>query len=274
MRRIALIPLALAVFAAGCASDKTVAPATTALDELALYGDAALGTGPATLGPGLDEVPLADRLPSTLALTDAQKASIKGFEDAFRTATAADREALDAIVKQAREAQKAGKSRSDIQAILQTGADYRDHIQAAEVTLKGQITGVLTADQKAWIASHAPGRCDRSSVIPLTDAQKQQIRALTDAFDAANKADLASVKATFEQARAAKKAGKSDAEVKAILDGAKDAVARLEANRKTLRTQLDAVLTDAQKASGCPPFGPGGPGGQNGPMGPGGPGRP
>ena len=54
--------------------------------------------------------------------------------------------------------------------------------------------------------------------IRLTDAQKAAIKALHDAFAAAHKAQFDQLKAIHEEARAAVKAGKTRAEVRAILD--------------------------------------------------------
>jgi Spy/CpxP family protein refolding chaperone len=81
------------------------------------------------------------------------------------------------------------------------------------------------------------------------------MRALETAFQTANKADIDAVQAAMFQVRAAIAAGKSRDEIQAILDGIKPAIDRLNAARKTLHDQLEAVLTPEQKASGCIPLG-------------------
>ena len=84
--------------------------------------------------------------------------------------------------------------------------------------------------------------------LKLTDAQKAAIQALVDAFNTAHQADLAALKAIHEQARAAMQAGKTRAEVKAILDTAKPVLDRMRAAFDALHTAIEAVLTPAQRA--------------------------
>ena len=84
--------------------------------------------------------------------------------------------------------------------------------------------------------------------LKLSDAQKAQIEALVTAFQAANKTDLDAMKAAMDAARAAKKAGKTHAEVKAILETAKAAAERVHAKGEALRVAIGNVLTAAQKA--------------------------
>ena len=73
--------------------------------------------------------------------------------------------------------------------------------------------------------------------------------------DPANKADLQAVRKAMEDVKAAIAAGKTAAEVQAILDAVKPAIDRLATARKTLHDQLESVLTPEQKASGCIPLG-------------------
>ena len=82
-------------------------------------------------------------------------------------------------------------------------------------------------------------------------AQQAQIRALMQGFEQTNRADLITVANVMEQARAAKRAGKTDAEIRAILQTASAAQARLVEAHKALQAQIEAVLTPEQKASGC-----------------------
>jgi Spy/CpxP family protein refolding chaperone len=175
--------------------------------------------------------------------------------EAFVQTTRADREALGAILREARQAAQAGKSRTEIEAILAKGADIRRRLSAAEAKLKADIDAVLTPEQRAWIAAHSPRTCRADRFPPLTDAQKAQIRALEMTFQQNNKADLDLVRATFEEAHAAIQAGKSREEVAQIIAKAAPAIIRLETARQALRQQILAVLTPEQKASGCLPLG-------------------
>ena len=81
------------------------------------------------------------------------------------------------------------------------------------------------------------------------------MKAYEEAFEQTNKADLATVKTGLENLKAAVKAGKTPAEVQAILDSIKPALDHLATARKTLHDQLESVLTAEQKASGCLPLG-------------------
>lgn len=84
--------------------------------------------------------------------------------------------------------------------------------------------------------------------IKLTDAQKAQIDALRAAFQTANAANHAALKAIFDEAKAARDAGKTRAEVRAILDRGKPMADQMRAAVQALHTAIQAVLTDAQRA--------------------------
>jgi len=84
--------------------------------------------------------------------------------------------------------------------------------------------------------------------LKLTDAQKTTIKALVDAFAAANAADLAAMKAAHVKAREAHKAGATREAIKAILDAAKPAAERVRTAAEALRVAIGNVLTAAQKA--------------------------
>jgi Spy/CpxP family protein refolding chaperone len=198
---------------------------------------------------------LVNALPDELKLTTEQQAKIKALVDTFMLSTKADREALGAILREAHQAAQAGKSRADIQAILEKGADIRRRLSAAEAKLKSDIDAVLTAEQRAWLAAHTPRGCRPDRFPPLSDAQKAQIHALEIAFQQDNKADLELVRQTLDEAHAAIRAGKSREQVAMILTKAAPALLRLEAARKILREQILGVLTPEQKASGCLPLG-------------------
>ena len=83
--------------------------------------------------------------------------------------------------------------------------------------------------------------------LKLTAAQQQQIRDLVAAFVAATKADMDALRAIHEEARAAKAAGKTDAEIRAIFAKGDAIRARLHAAEAKLHTDLLAVLTQAQR---------------------------
>ena len=252
MRRTALI--AAAVLSLAACSDAT----SPSGPDLTLLEAGAYGTALTALGgydADLYQNRLANALPDELKLTAEQQAKIKALVEAFVQATRADREALGAIIREAHQAAQAGKSRSEIEAILAKGADIRRRLSAAEAKLKADIDAVLTAEQRAWIAAHSPRTCRADRFPPLTDAQKAQIRALETTFQQNNKADLDLVRATFEEAHAAIQAGKSREEVAQILAKAAPAIIRLEVARQALRQQILAVLTPEQKASGCLPLG-------------------
>lgn len=254
MRRIALAVIA-AVALAAC-SNETTSPAD--ISQVSDFSIGAFGTALTSRGAydaELYQLRLLNGLPDDLKLTAEQQAKIKALVDAFQAATKADRDALNAILHEAIEAIRAHKSRDDVKAILDKGAAIRARLSAAEATLRSQIEAVLTPEQKAWLASHTPQRCDPSKFPPLTDAQKAQMKALEIAFETANKADLDAARAAMEQLKAAFAAGKSRAEIQSILDGIRPAIERLEAARRALRSQLEAVLTPEQKASGCIPLG-------------------
>lgn len=255
MRRIALISLA-AVSLAACSTETTAPVARD--DEVNDFAASAFGNALTSAGgydADLYQSRLFNAFPDEIELTDEQRAKIRTLVEAFKVATKADRDALNLILRQAMEAVRAGKSRAEVIAILDKGRVIAERLRAAEATLKTQIEGVLTAEQRAWLAAHTPDRCDPSKFVPLTDAQKAQMRALEAAFQEANKADLAAVKAAFEQIRAGLAAGKTREELKSILDSVLPAIQRLEAARRTLHQQLLAVLTAEQKASRCLPLG-------------------
>jgi Spy/CpxP family protein refolding chaperone len=252
MRRTALI--AAAVLSLAACSDAT----SPSGPDLTLLEAGAYGTALTSLGgydADLYQNRLANALPDELKLTSEQQAKIKALVEAFVQATRADREALGAILREARQAAQAGKSRTEIEVILAKGADIRRRLSAAEAKLKADIDAVLTPEQRTWIAAHSPRTCRADRFPPLTDAQKAQIRALEMTFQQNNKADLDLVRATFEEAHAAIQAGKSREEVAQIIAKAAPAIIRLETARQALRQQILAVLTPEQKASGCLPLG-------------------
>ncbi len=255
MRRIALTAVVAIAALTACSTEPT-SPAD--LGQLSEFSIGAFGTALTSAGgydADLYQLRLLNGFPDELKLTAEQQAKIKALVDAFQAATKADHEALNAVLREAGAAINAHKSRQEVKAILDRGMAIRIRLAAAEATLRSQIEAVLTAEQRAWLESHRPQRCDPSKFIPLTDAQKEQMKALELAFETSNRSDLDAVKAALEQVKAAVSAGKSKAEIESILNGVKPAIERLEAARKALRAQLEAVLTPEQKASGCTPLG-------------------
>jgi Spy/CpxP family protein refolding chaperone len=247
MRRIALISgVALAI--AACSSD-TTAPATTDLT----VGAGAFGTA-LTVAGGYDADLYQNRifnsLPDSLQLSADQQAKIKALVTAFDAATKADRDSLNALLSKARNAAQNHVGADSVGKILARGLEITARLAAAESKLKTDIDAVLTPDQRAWIAAHAPSRCKAGSFAPLSDAQKAQISALEQAFVTNNKADLQAVRAAFDSAQ-----GKSKAERDSILASVAPAIARLDAARKALTASITAVLTPEQRASGCLPLG-------------------
>jgi Spy/CpxP family protein refolding chaperone len=254
MRRIALTVIASLAIAA-CSNDTTSPAADDALINSFLIGSSTALTSAGGYDGDLYQQRLINGLPDELKLTPEQQAKIKALVDAFQASTKADHDALNAILREARDAIAAHKSRDEVKAILDKGIAIRNRLSAAEAALRAAIEAVLTPEQKAWLDGHRAARCDPSKFPPLTDAQKAQMRALEQAFQTANKADLDAVKAIIEQARAAAAAGKSKAEVEAIMATAHPAMARLDAARQALKAALEAVLTPEQKAWGCFPVG-------------------
>jgi Spy/CpxP family protein refolding chaperone len=84
--------------------------------------------------------------------------------------------------------------------------------------------------------------------VKLTDAQKAAIKALHDAFAAAHATQFAQLKAIHDEAIAAHKAGKTRAEIRAIMEKAKPIMESMRPDFEALRTKIEAILTPAQKA--------------------------
>jgi Spy/CpxP family protein refolding chaperone len=254
MRRIAFVAITATLVA--CSND-TTSPATGE-DLVTAFATASQGTVLTAAGgydADLYQLRLFHALPDDIKLTPEQEAKIKTLVEDYKKATKADQEAFDAILRQAREAVRAHKSGDDVKAILDKGAPIAARLATAAANLKTAIDAVLTAEQRAWLAAHAPKNCKRGSFPPLTDAQKAQMKAYEAAFETANKADLQAVKTGLDAIKAAVKAGGSAADVQKILDTIKAPLDRLTTARKTLHDQLQSVLTPEQKASGCIPLG-------------------
>lgn len=103
-----------------------------------------------------------------------------------------------------------------------------------------------------------PGPMCREGADSLGDAQKTQVKTLGDAFVSANKTQLDSLRAIMEAARAARQAGKTQDEVRAIMDQGKAINDELAPSRKDFHEAVVKLLTPQQVADGCIPPAPGG----------------
>ncbi len=252
MRRIAL--MALAALALGACSNDSTAPNQLDVSfEAGAFGTAMTMNG--GYDAGLFQERLINGLPDEIKLSDEQKNAIRSLVQAFEAATREDREALGAILKEARHAGAAGKSRAEIQEILKTGAAYREKLGAAERKLVGDIEAVLTEEQRTWIRAHRPSACRPENFPPLTDAQKSSIHALEAAFRESNRADLEVMRSVMEEVRAAVREGKTRDEIAGILRRGAEAANRLATARKRLHGDILGVLTPEQRASRCFPLG-------------------
>jgi Spy/CpxP family protein refolding chaperone len=247
MRTIRSLASVAALLLFTACNTETTAPT---LDDDSIFLDGGAVGLVAGAGGATGATALVPPLPKELQLTEAQRAAITQLISAFQDATKADMQALAAIHRQAGEARKAGKSAAEVKAILATGETIRARIAAAEAKLRTDIDAVLTASQREWLKNNRPKTCVANAPI-LTPAQQAQIKSLIQAFEEANRADLAIVAKAMHDARAAKQAGKSEAEIRAILQTAAAAQARLDVAHKALQAQIEAVLTPDQRTSGC-----------------------
>ncbi|MGZ8412181.1 MAG: Spy/CpxP family protein refolding chaperone, partial [Gemmatirosa sp.] len=247
------LPLVLSVLAlAGCGgSDPAPAPlepAPVAVVDDALRADVAVAAGLAVApAPTIDGVAL-DRLPPALRLTDAQRAQIDALVRAFTDATRADVAALAAIVRQAEAALRAGRPSAEVRAILEQATPARRRLDAAARALQGDLASVLTSEQRAYLESLRAGRCDPRTAPPLTAEQTTRIRALQEAHATAVRDDLAALGRIGAELLTARLAGKSEAELRAILERATPIRDRLAAAERQLRASIDALLTPEQRA--------------------------
>ena len=254
MRKIVLVSI-VAVALAACSSD-TTAPSDPNL--IADFEAASLGTQFTAAG-GYDEdlypLRLGNGLPDELELTPEQEEKITALIKAFKEANKADQEALKAIIREAKQAKKNGKSDAEIKLILDKGTPIAAKLAAASAKLKADIDAILTAEQRAWLASHEPKNCKKNLFPPLTDEQKTKIKGFEAAFKETTKADQRAVKTALKEIKHAAKNGASAADLQKLLDAIKPAIDRLAEGRKNLKDQIESVLTAEQKASGCLPLG-------------------
>ena len=195
----------------------------------------------------------ASLLPDKIKLSAEQKAAIARLHQEFMSVNAADLAALRAIELHVRAAIRAHKSRREVLAILATAAPILQRLDAAFAKLQAHIWAVYTPEQQAWIEANRPRVCGPEGPPVLTDAQRAEIRRLRESFIAAIKPDLDFIRATVDEARLARLAGKSPAEVMAILAQAVPAQQRVVAAERNLAKAIDDLLTPEQRAKMCVP---------------------
>jgi hypothetical protein len=244
--RALLVLVAAAAFGA-CQDGSSLTDPSRDLETAELVPDYVVSPAAVIDGAGIG----ASMLPEAIRLTAEQKAEIAALHEAFMQANAADIAALRALEQQFRAARRAGASRSDLLAILQQARPIQERLASAFSALQNAIWAVYTPEQRAWIETHRPRLCGPDGPPRLTDAQVQQIRTLREAFHTAVAADLAVIKQVHEQARAARLAGKSQAEILAILETARPALERVRAAERQLHADILAVLTAEQRAAWC-----------------------
>jgi Spy/CpxP family protein refolding chaperone len=155
-----MVVLLVAGSVAACANEVTAPTVPTPENSFSATNDApgawAFGRhGFGMMGGGFM---FARRLPANLALTGAQKTEIKALTTAYRSAHQQDLQSMAMVGKQMRAAQVAGQTMSVDQrrAMLAQTAPARQRLMAANKQLAADVQRVLTADQKAWLASHRP----------------------------------------------------------------------------------------------------------------------
>jgi Spy/CpxP family protein refolding chaperone len=190
-------------------------------------------------------------LPPDLALTDEQRATIAALVDAFQQSQRADREALLAIERRALEARRERRSIQEIEAIRAEGHAIRMRMEEAAGALRRAIHDVLTAEQRDWLRANGSGERPCMPGHRLTAEQQAQIQTLMGAFMTQHAADRQAIEQALAQARAARAAGASDADVRAIIQTVREAQRRLEAAHAQLQLQIRQILTAGQSTSGC-----------------------
>jgi len=206
-----------------------------------------------TRGAAIDRAGIGGaELPDSISLTDEQKAQIEALHEAYRTASAADIAALKAIEMEVRVAIKAGKSREEVQALMARAAPIMARLHASFAKLQADIWAVYTPAQQAWIRGKASDAvCRRDVLNQLSEAQVMQIRQLKERFAAAVADELATIRAAYEAARAAKAAGASAEEIRAILARAEASMKKVRAAEQALKVAILNVLTDSQQKDRC-----------------------
>ena len=234
---------------AACSSE-TVAPNDLLLpdaDETDLVPDYAISSAAVVDGAGIGGA----RLPDDLRLTAEQKAAIAELHDTFMQASADEVAELRSIEQQIRQLRRSGGSRDEILALLADAKKIREKLADDFESLQEAIWAVYTPEQRAWIEAHKPKVCDRNGPPRLTDEQIAKIRALTQAFQAEVADEMAAIKEAHQKARAAKEAGATPDEIRAILATVQDEMEAVRTAEQRLEKAILDVLTPEQRANWC-----------------------
>jgi hypothetical protein len=216
-------------------------------DAIDLLPDYEISSAAVVDGAGIG----AARLPAELQLTTEQKAEIAALHDAFKAAHEDELAALRAIEQEIRQLRRSGGSREQLQALHADARVILEGLADDFAALQEAIWSVYTAAQQAWIEAHKPKVCDRNGPPTLTEAQIAEIRSLKQAFAEAVADELAAIKAAHQEARAAKQAGASAEEIRAILESVKDEMEAVRQAEIRLHDAIMEVLTPDQRAKCC-----------------------
>ena len=268
MRRLLALCLAATALAA-CGDAPTPPAARTPSDEVGLasaFGAAGVGLtgveftapgvsagiGGGTLpGPDIDAFAAVGRLPAALRRTAEQQERIRELTEAFVAATRADRTALESALRELR-APAPGQppAQFELERLRRLGPMF-ERLGEAQRRYHTGVLAVLTPEQRAWLEAERArerARWQACQQNPLTDAQRERVAALTRGFDERTRADREALAPILRQAAEARRAGRTEAEVRAILEPARPIQQRLAAAQAQLRTDLLAILTPAQRA--------------------------
>ncbi len=249
MRKTFLAVAVLGLAGLGACSTDPVAPSDQALleDTIDLVPDYAISSAAVVDGAGVGGA----HLPDSLKLTADQKAAIAALHEAFMQENAEEVAALRAIEQQIRDLRRSGGSREEIRALFEDAKEILDSLADEFAALQEAIWAIYTPAQRAWIEAHRPKVCGPNGPPRLTDEQVAQIRALKQAFQESIADELAAIKAAHQEARAAKQAGASEEEIRAILEEVKDEMQAVREAEKKLMEDILAVLTPEQRAAWC-----------------------
>jgi len=136
--------------------------------------------------------------------------------------------------------------------LLPTGNDQVALADDYALVLFGEagtsLEGTLGPQAPHHATDGRSGRVPLPDSLALTQTQRDSIDGLKAAFKAANAEPLAQLKAIFDEARAARQAGKTRDEVRAILEEARPIRDALRPAVEALHAAIRAVFTDAQRA--------------------------
>lgn len=249
MRKTFLAVAAFGLIGLAACSTESVAPngLLPDTDAIDLVPDYALSGAAVVDGGGIGGA----RLPAELQLTAEQKAAIVALHDAFTTENADEIAALRQIEQELRQLRRSGGSREEARALMADAHEILSGLADEFAALQDAIWAVYTAEQKAWIEAHKPRVCDRNGPPQLTEEQIAKIRALKQAFAEAVADELAAIKAAHHDARAAKQAGASAEEIRAILASVKDEMEAVREAEQRLEAAILDLLTPEQRRRWC-----------------------